>query len=200
MTNNEELQAAVAELRGRVSGKMGDIWWVFMLRGLFALALALSILIWPELTLGLLIRLIGFFALLDGLAGIVSGMRSRELMSYLLPALISLAVGAVLLFWPGVTVKWLLVFLGFWALFMGAGMFFSGRSTDNSDPNSSTFTTFGAVLAFIGLVLIFWPGTGVTTIFWLVAGLAFLVGAILIFLALKLRMMHQRMDNSKRSN
>lgn len=195
MTNNEQLQAAAAELRGRVSGKMGDIWWAFMLRGLFALALGLSILIWPELTLGLLIRLVGFFALLDGLAGIVSGIRSRELASYLLPALITLAVGAVLLFWPGVTVKWLLVFLGIWALFMGAGLFLSGRKADKNDPNSSTFTTLGAVLAIIGLVLIFWPGTGVTTLIWLVAGLAFLVGAILIFLALKLRRVNQRLEN-----
>ena len=195
MTDNEQLQAAAAELRSRVSGKMGDIWWAFMLRGLFALALGLSILIWPELTLGLLIRLVGFFALLDGLAGIVSGIRSRELTSYLLPALISLAVGAVLLFWPGVTVKWLLVFLGIWALFMGAGLFLSGRKADKNDPNSSTFTTLGAVLAIIGLVLIFWPGTGVTTIIWLVAGLAFLVGAILIFLALKLRRANQRLEN-----
>ncbi len=195
MTNNEQLQAAAAELRGRVSGKMGDIWWAFMLRGLFALALGLSILIWPELTLGLLIRLVGFFVLLDGLAGIVSGIRSRELTSYLLPALISLAVGAVLLFWPGVTVKWLLVFLGIWALFMGAGLFLSGRKADKNDPNSSTFTTLGAVLAIIGLVLIFWPGTGVTTLIWLVAGLAFLVGAILIFLALKLRRVNQRLEN-----
>lgn len=195
MTNNEQLQAAAAELRGRASSKMGDIWWAFMLRGLFALVLGLSILIWPELTLGLLIRLIGFFALLDGLAGIVSGIRSRELTSYLLPALISLAVGAVLLFWPGVTVKWLLVFLGIWALFMGAGLFLSGRKADKNDPNSSTFTTLGAVLAIIGLVLIFWPGTGVTTLIWLVAGLAFLVGAILIFLALKLRRVNQRLEN-----
>lgn len=195
MTNNEPLQTAAAGLRDRAHGKMGDIWWAFLLRGLFALVLSVSILIWPELTLGLLIRLIGFFALLDGLVGVVSGIRSRELASYLLPALVSLAVGAVLLFWPGVTVSWLLVFLGVWALFMGAGLFFTGRNADKSDPNSSTFSTIGVALAVIGLVLIFWPGAGVNTIIWLVAGLIFLVGVILIFLSLKLRRVSQRLEN-----
>jgi len=195
MTDNEQPKAAAAGLRDRTSGKMGDIWWAFMVRGLFALALGLSILIWPELTLGLLIRLIGFFVLLDGLVGIISGIRCRELMSYLLPALISLVVGAVLLFWPGVTVKGLLVFLGIWALFMGTGLFFSGRKADKRDPNSSIFATLGAVLAVIGLILIFWPGTGVTTLIWLMAGLTLLVGAFLIFLALKLRRVNQRLEN-----
>ena len=195
MTNNEQIQAAAADLRDRVSRKMGDIWWAFLLRGLFAIALGLSILIWPELTLGLHIRFIGLFALLDGLAGIVAGIRSRNLTSYLIPAMVSLTVGAVLLFWPGVTVKWLLVFLGIWALLMGASLFYSGHSAAKSDPNAPTFTAMGAVLAVIGLVLIFWPGMGVATIIWLVAGLAFLVGVLLIFLALKLRGVNQRLEN-----
>jgi uncharacterized membrane protein HdeD (DUF308 family) len=55
-------------------------------------------LIWPRLTLALLIRLIGLYALLDGAAGIVSGIRSRDLQSYLMPALASLTVGAILIF------------------------------------------------------------------------------------------------------
>jgi uncharacterized membrane protein HdeD (DUF308 family) len=197
MTNNEQRQAVAAELRVRIGEKVGDIWWAFMLRGLFALALGVSILIWPELTLGLFIRVIGFFVLLDGLAGLVSGMRSRELMAYLLPALISLAVGALLLFWPGVTLKLLMVFVGVWVLFMGAGLFLSGRKADKSDPDSSTFMTLGAVLAIVGLVLILWPGTGLTTITWLVAGLAFLVGIILIFLASKLRGINQLVKNAR---
>jgi hypothetical protein len=32
----EQLQSLAAGVRSRVSGKLGDIWWVFMLRGVFA--------------------------------------------------------------------------------------------------------------------------------------------------------------------
>lgn len=193
-TDGERLQAAAAGLKSRVSGKMGNVWWAFMLRGLLALGLGVSALIWPKLTLALLVRLIGIYALLDGAAGLISGIRGRDLQSYLLPALVSLAVGAVLLFWPGLTVKWLLIILGIWTLLHGANLFLAGRSADQNDPNRGLLLTIGLVLVVIGLVLIVWPGAGAVTISWLVAALAFVVGAMLVFLALRLRQVKLRVD------
>jgi uncharacterized membrane protein HdeD (DUF308 family) len=193
-TENERLQAAAAGLQSRVSGKMGNVWWTFMLRGLLALGLGVCALIWPKLTLGLLVSLVGIFALLDGAAGLISGIRGRDLQAYLVPALVSLAVGAVLLFWPGVTVKLLLIILGIWALLHGVNLFLAGRGADQNDPNRGLLLTIGLVLAVIGLVLIVWPGAGAVTISWLVAALAFVVGTMLVFLALRLRQVKLRVD------
>jgi len=193
-SNNEQLRVAAAGLQNRVSGKMSGIWWAFLLRGLLALGLGVSALIWPSLTLALLIRLIGIYAVLDGAAGIVSSLRHRELQSYLVLSLASLAVGAILIFWPGVTVKGLLIILGFWAVLQGANLFLAGRGAEIDDPNRTLLTTTGAVLAVIGLILIIWPGVGVITISWLVAALAFLIGALLVFLALRLRRVKRRVD------
>ena len=193
-SNNEQLRAAAAGLQNRVSGKMSGIWWAFLLRGLLALGLGVSALIWPSLTLALLIRLIGIYAVLDGAAGIVSSLRHRELQSYLVLSLASLAVGAILIFWPGVTVKGLLIILGFWAVLQGANLFLAGRGAEIDDPNRALLTTTGTVLAVIGLILIIWPGVGVITISWLVAALAFLIGALLVFLALRLRRVKRRVD------
>ena len=193
-SNNEQLRAAAAGLQNRVSEKMSGIWWAFLLRGLLALGLGVSALIWPSLTLALLIRLIGIYAVLDGAAGIVSSLRYRELQSYLVLSLASLALGAILIFWPGVTVKGLLIILGFWAVLQGANLFLAGRGAEIDDPNRTLLTTTGTVLAVIGLILIIWPGVGVITISWLVAALAFLIGALLVFLALRLRRVKRRVD------
>ena len=194
-SGNERLRVAAAGLQNRVSIKMGDIWWAFLIRGLIALALGVSALIWPKLTLGVLIRLIGVYALLDGAAGVIGALRSGNVQSYLLPALVSLSVGAILLLWPGLTVKWLLIILGGFALLQGASLFFAGRSAQAGDPNRALLATSGAVLAVIGLVLIVWPGAGAVSISWLVAALAFVIGALLIFLALRLRRVKLRLDS-----
>ena len=194
-SNNEQLRAAAAGLQNRISGKLSGIWWAFLLRGLLALGLGVSALIWPGLTLALLIRLIGIYAVLDGAAGIVSSLRHRELQSYLVLSLASLAVGAILIFWTGVTVKGLLIILGFWAVLQGANLLIAGRGAEYDDPNRTLLTTTGTVLAVIGLVLIIWPGAGVVTISWLVAALAFLIGALLVFLALRLRRVKRRVDS-----
>jgi uncharacterized membrane protein HdeD (DUF308 family) len=193
-SDNERLRVAAAGLQNRVSTKMGDIWWAFLIRGLIALALGVSALIWPKVTLDVLIRLIGIYALLDGAAGVIGGLRSRDMQSYLLPALVSLTVGAILLFWPGLTVKWLLIILGGFALLQGTSLLLAGRSAQADDSNRTLLVTSGAVLAVIGLVLIVWPGAGAVTISWLVAALAFVIGALLSFLALRLRHVKLRVD------
>jgi hypothetical protein len=67
-----------------------------------------------------------------------------------------------------------------------------GGKTVEYYPNRALLTTTGTVLAVIGLVLIIWPGVGVVTISWLVAALAFLTGAVLVFLALRLGRVKRR--------
>lgn len=131
------------------------MWWAFLLRGVLALALSVSALIWPKLTLRLLVRLIGIYALLDGPAGLSGRFRS-ELRPYLALALLSVAVGAILLFWPGKTVRWLLVLLGLFVLGLGASLLRSGYQARQADPNRSLLLTTGSVAAVIGLVLIVW--------------------------------------------
>ena len=54
-----------------VSGKLGSIWWSFLLRGLFAIALGLFALFWPALSLSVLVIAVGIYCLVDGAAGLV---------------------------------------------------------------------------------------------------------------------------------
>ena len=192
---NERVQVAANKLRERADGALSHLWWALMIKGVLALGLGLSALIWPKLTIALLVQLIGVYALLDGITGLISNLRNRDLSQYLLPSLVSLAVGAVLLFWPGMTVKWLLIMLGILVLFHGVNLLIAGRSTQQDDSDRALMMKMGAVLAVIGLVLIVWPGAGTVTISWVVSALAFVVGAILVFIALRLRRIKRRVDD-----
>jgi len=44
-------------------------------------------------------------------------------------------------------------------------------------------------------MLIFWPVTGTVTISWILAAIAFIAGALLITLVLRLRRVNQRIKN-----
>jgi uncharacterized membrane protein HdeD (DUF308 family) len=90
----------------------------------------------------------------DGAADLSGRFRERELRPYL--ALLSVAVGAISLFWPGMTVRWLLVLLGLFVLGLGASLLRSGYQARQADPNRSLLLTTGSVAAVIGLVLIVW--------------------------------------------
>jgi len=52
-------------------------WWVLLLRGLGAIALGALIIWWPGVTLLTLVILWGIFALVDGIAGIMLGIRGE---------------------------------------------------------------------------------------------------------------------------
>ncbi|MEA3411163.1 MAG: DUF308 domain-containing protein [Pseudomonadota bacterium] len=175
----------------------GKVWWSFLLRGLIALALGLCALIWPSASLSILLRLVGLYLLADGALGLIAAYRSLDRTPYLIQAAISLVVGAVLLFWPGATVKTLFVIFGIWALLSGIMQIVSSRQLQPDDPDRGLMTGIGVVAAIVGLVLIFWPGTGVVAIAWVIAAAAFVIAALLIFLALRLKRLSGRVEQLK---
>jgi uncharacterized membrane protein HdeD (DUF308 family) len=152
-------------------------------------------LFWPSATLALLLTLVGVFCIIDGLTGLLGVFRTSGGGPALIQPLVSLAVGAVLLFWPGATVKTLLVVFGAWLLFVGVSQIISARREVLVGGDRSVMTTIGGLTAAIGLVLIVWPGTGVVAISWVIAIAALAVAALLIFLALRLKRVKERMDS-----
>ena len=114
--------------------------------------------------------------------------------TYLLQAVVSLAVGGVLLFLPSASARTLLMVFGGWALFTGVSHILAARRANVEDTDRGLTTTMGGAVAVVGLVLLIWPGTGVVAISWIIALVALLFAALLIFLALRLQRLKKRVD------
>ncbi|MEN8205167.1 MAG: HdeD family acid-resistance protein [Pseudomonadota bacterium] len=183
----ERLRQVAARMQGRISDRLGEVWVSYLLRGLFALALGIGALFWPKATIALLIQLVGIFAVLNGVASLLSAWQARLPGSYWLPGWFSLAAGAVLLFWPGVTVRLLFIIVGIWAAIQGGSLWMMARETAAGDPDRGLLTGIGVTGVVIGLVLVFWPGTGAVAISWVIAAVALTVGSLLVYLGLHLR-------------
>ena len=190
----EKLQQVVTAAKQRVSNKLDDIWWWFMIRGIMALCLAVVALFWPDKTIGILVNLLGAYLLFDGVVGAIGAVRSDGKSGFPVFAMVSIVVGAILIFWTGISVRLFLTLMGLWALLQGSGMFLSNRSSDSDAESRRLFGTVGAVLAVIGLILIVWPSTGVVAISWLIAVVALVIGCVLIFVATRLRRITDRLS------
>jgi uncharacterized membrane protein HdeD (DUF308 family) len=190
----EKLQQVVTAAKQRVSNKLDDIWWWFMIRGIMALCLAVVALFWPDKTIGILVNLLGAYLLFDGVVGAIGAVRSGGKSGFPVFAMVSIVVGAILIFWTGISVRLFLTLMGVWALLQGSGMFLSNRSSDSDAESRRLFGTVGAVLAVIGLILIVWPSTGVVAISWLIAFVALVIGCVLIFVATRLRRITDRLS------
>jgi uncharacterized membrane protein HdeD (DUF308 family) len=190
---HERVAKAAAAAKQRVDAKLGDIWWAFLFRGLLAVALAICAVVWPQKTMRILIKLLGAYFLVDGLAGAIGAYRSNDRGAQIVPAIISLALGLVLLLWTGVSEKIFLVMAGIWLVIQGAGLFLSSRDMDRDSEERSLAGIVSGVMILIGLVFIFWTNTGVVAVSWLIGVGAFIVGALLIYLATRLKNLRSRL-------
>ena len=175
-----------------IINRAGDVWWYFLLRGLFAGILGFSALVWPTVSLSILLALVGIYCLVDGVTGLAAAIKTSDRGVQILQAVFGLAVGAILLFWPGTTLKTLLVIFGIWVLFSGISQILTARRMMFDQSERGLFTGIGIVAVVFGLILIFWPGTGVVAIAWTIAAAALLIAALLISLAMRLKRLSER--------
>jgi LPXTG-motif cell wall-anchored protein len=181
-----------AAAKQRVNSKLGEIWWAILLRGLLALALALCAFVWPEKTVGMMVKLLGGYLLIDGVIGAIGAYRSGEKSSHLFQAIASLTIGLILLLWSGVSAKLFLVLVGVWLALQGAGLFWAAFKTNEEDGARGLTLSIGGVMTVIGLTFVFWPKTGVVTISWLIGIGALLIGGLLVFLATRVKRLQTR--------
>ena len=166
---------------------LNDIWWYLILRGGFALVLGAVALFWPDLSIGALVTIVGIFCIIDGGTGLAFTWKDPDLREYQLVSALTLALGLVLVIWSTGVVKFVLMLFGAWLAFVGVGQIFSGRKLPQGDSNRSVLTAIGAIAATIGLILIFWPGTGIVVVSWGIAAAAIVHGVQSIYLASRLR-------------
>ena len=195
MTQKHERAAEVAAVaKQRVDARLGDIWWAILLRGLLALGLAVCAFGWPEKTLGLMVKLLGAYFLIDGVIGAISVYRGSEKASPLMQAIVSLAIGLVLLLWTGISAKLFLILIGIWLAVQGVGLFMAAMKMDVEDEGRGLTMAIGGVMAVVGLVFVFWPDTGVVAISWLIGIGALLIGCLLVYLATRVKRLRRRID------
>ena len=171
----------------RLGERLSELWLGYFIRGVLALLLGLAALFWPKATITLLIQLVGIFAILNGLASLYSVWQARLPRSYQLTGWISSVVGAALLTMPGVTVHLFFLLLGIWAIFQSGSLYKMSRVYPGGNPDRGLLTGAAIAGVLIGLVLIFWPGSGAVAVSWVIAAVALVTGSALVYMGLRLR-------------
>lgn len=172
----------------------GQIWWVFMLRGVLAAVLGVFALLWPTLTLQILVLFVGAYLIADGVMGLVVALRQAATGGRLLQPVVSVVIGLLLVLWPGESARTLFVVLGAAALFIGISYLVTARRYAVDAMDRQLMTTVGVIAAVLGVILIVWPGAAVVTLSWIIAAAALLMAAVLIFLGVRFKQLGVRVE------
>jgi uncharacterized membrane protein HdeD (DUF308 family) len=167
--------------------RLGNLWWGFLLKGVLALLFAIAAVIWPGITLSVLIALFGAYLLVDGVVSLITSFRNEGWGWYVLQGLASLGAGLVTFIWPGLTALSLLFLIGGWAIVKGIGDIVAAIRIRKEVEGEWVLVVAGIASIAFGLLVILRPGAGALGVLWVIAFFAFLLGILFITLGLKLR-------------
>ena len=167
------------------------VWWSFMIRGLFALALGVVILWRPMDSIAAFALTIAIWALFSGFIQVVHALELRQVYPRwwmgLLGGLISLGFGlAAFYYYPGLSLTFAVVWVT-WLLFLTGVIAVSASLMERSMGMGWGWTfAFGIVCIGAGAIALMAPPVTLAAIMGLIAGFAIVSGIMLIMAALKL--------------
>ncbi|HEX2581816.1 MAG TPA: HdeD family acid-resistance protein [Dongiaceae bacterium] len=168
-------------------------WWVIALRGILAIAFGIVAFFWPGLTLLGLVWVFAAYRLADGVIGIVSAIRAaergRQWVTLLLEGLLNIALSALAIFLPGITVLVFIYLLAVWSVAGGLLLLFSS-SRLHRNHGQFWFIFTGAISVIFGVALFFAPLSGAFVLTWWLGAFSLVFGLGLLALSLKLRHRH----------
>lgn len=159
-------------------------------RGAAAVLFGLMALIWPGLTLAVLIVVYGAYAVVDGVFAVVEGLRTPSgTHKWLLVAegALGILAGLFAFFWPGISAVVLLYIISFWAIFGGVLRIVGAVVLRWEIDYGWTLALSGVLWVLLGIFLGVLPGAGLLSLAWLIGVFALGAGLTLIALAFRVR-------------
>lgn len=154
---------------------------MFLFRGLAALAFGVITLVWPKLTLLVLVLLFGFFAVISGITTVGIALRSQEEHGWVLrlfEGMLGILAGAIALVWPGITALAFAFLLAAWAISTGILELILPLTFPMSVGGAVLLALAGLVSVIFGVLIAVQPAFGLLAVVWLIGSYAIVFGVL----------------------
>jgi uncharacterized membrane protein HdeD (DUF308 family) len=176
-------------------------WWMFAVRGGLAVLFGVLALLWPGMTLIVLVALFAAYALLGGGSMVIGAIRNRKSDDkwwiLLLLGIVSLAAGVWAVMLPEITLLVLVLVMGINALVTGVLEIALAIRLRKTIEREWMLVLAGAVSIAFGVLVLLFPAAGAFAMVWMVSFYAMLTGILLLALAFRLRTLAKRSDVTK---
>jgi uncharacterized membrane protein HdeD (DUF308 family) len=165
-------------------------WWLLVLRGVAAVFFGLAALLWPGLTLAALVLLFGAYAIVDGVASLITALRRREPRSWewhLVQGVLGIAAGIVAIVLPALAALALVVLVAAWAILTGVAEIVLAAKMKERLATEVLWYLAGALSILLGLSLALFPAAGALAVTWLIGAYALFIGIVFVSLGITIR-------------
>jgi len=162
-------------------------WWMMAIRGVLAITFGVSILVWPNVTLSIVVMLFGLYALLDGVWTIAAGTRAStrvfDAWPVLLEGVVSVTLGLLALAWPWVPRRFIYV-LAAWGLITGVLELVAALRLPREGAGHWLLGTAGVSSLFLAILILLLPYAVDDFVLRVIAVYAQVFGAALLLAAI----------------
>lgn len=166
-------------------------WWVFLLRGIFAVLFGILAIAMPGITLVTLVLVVGIYLFADGVVDlytVISGKaHGDDRFLLVLQGVVGIVIGLIAFFMPGVSAVGLLLAIGAWSLVVGVLQIVAAIRLRKEITNEFWLGLSGLISILFGFFVIANPGQGALAVIWIIAIYAIMFGVFLIAFAFKVR-------------
>jgi uncharacterized membrane protein HdeD (DUF308 family) len=156
---------------------------MFLFRGIFAVLFGIIALVWPKMTLAVLVFVFGLFAVITGITAVVAALRNTEFPGWgwlLAEGILGILVGVVALVWPGITALAFLYLLAVWAILTGVFELIAPLTYSMSGGRAVLTALAGVISIAFGILIAAQPSSGLLAVVWLIGIYAILYGIMYI--------------------
>jgi uncharacterized membrane protein HdeD (DUF308 family) len=174
-------------------------WWMVALRGLLLLLLGLAALLWPGVTLTVLVLWIGAGFLINGVLALAAALAGRDVEGrgwLILEGVLGIVAGILTFLYPGITGLVLLWLVAGWAIVSGMLQIAAAVQFRKVIRGEWMLGLAGVLAIVFGVLLIARPGAGLLTLALLIGWFAIFYGVVLIALGFRLRAFARRLGGA----
>ena len=171
--------------------QLGDAWGWILLRGVASIAFGAMAILWPGLTIVVLVVMWAAWAFVDGITSLVTAYTARDggkpIWPLVLIGVLGIAAGLITFFAPGAAAVTLLVFIAAWAIVTGVLEIVHAIRVRKSISNEWMLILSGVLSVVVGLYMLSSPAGGALAIIWVIAFWSILFGVLLCSAAFRLK-------------
>jgi uncharacterized membrane protein HdeD (DUF308 family) len=194
------------EPKGKLKSLLADgacelckrVWWTFLIGGIASVAFGILAFFNPGVALFVLGLYLAAYLIVDGAVNVWGAVTNREKDGWwaiLLLGLLSVAVGIYAVFVPAASMLAIVYMAAFIAMLIGVSSLYLGWRIREEVSSEWVLYVTGILSVLFSLLILFRPGVGGTTVVYLIATWAILIGALRIFFAFKARKLGGRIEN-----
>jgi uncharacterized membrane protein HdeD (DUF308 family) len=175
--------------RGMLTHEWGRHGWSVALRGVIAVVFGVLAILWPGISLAVILLLFGIYAIVDGILCIVAVITTPEARSrwwaLVAVGLVGIAAGIITFVYPGITILGLLAIIAAWALVTGVFELVLAALGPSVMEHKWLWAVSGILSVIFAILLFRYPVAGLLAVVWMIGLYAIMFGVTLISLGLQ---------------